>query len=124
LNDEEVDNAMPEAHGIKVEKRITETRKARTCLNCKTHNPPKSKYCLQCGSPLDFEESRILHDQTIKVADTLTNSDLIRPAEKELLSTLHDNPELESELPLTLLKGLEASVKFGRPKDMMDTTET
>ena len=96
LNDEEVDNAYLEANGIHVEKTVKETRKTRTCLRCKTVNPSNSDYCLQCGSPLDYNRLKQLEDKEREVESVLLNSSAIDGSTKELLKTF--NPEFKDKL--------------------------
>ncbi len=96
LNDEEVDNAYLEANGIHVEKTVKEARKTRTCLRCKTVNPSNSDYCLQCGSPLDYNRLKQLEDKEREVESVLLNSSAIDGSTKELLKTF--NPEFKDKL--------------------------
>ncbi len=117
LNDDEVDTAMLEANGIKVEKKQLETRKSRTCLSCKTPNPAKSKYCLQCGRPLDFEEARIMDERTTRVVATLKESNLISESEKTLINGL--SPDAQNEIIGIMLKSFKQNGKFEELKKMI-----
>jgi len=110
LNDDEVDMAMLEANGIKVEKKEPDTRKSKACLSCKTPNPAKSKYCLQCGRPLDYEEAKILDDRKAETVKGLTSSNLIPDSDKSLLTAL--SPDALSEVLLIYLKKLKQEGKL------------
>ena len=110
LNDDEVDTAMLEANGIKVEKKQPDTRKSKACLSCKTPNPAKSKYCLQCGRPLDYDEAKILDHGIEETAKGLTASNLIPESDKVLLTSL--SPDAMSEVLLVYLKKLKEAGKL------------
>jgi ribosomal protein L40E len=96
LNDEEVDNAYLEANGIHVENPSKEIRKMRTCLRCKTVNPYNSEYCLQCGSPLDYEKLKQLENKEKEIESNLLSSSVIDGSTKELLKTF--DPEFKDKL--------------------------
>ena len=120
LNDEEVDNAYLEANGIHVENPSKETRKMRTCLRCKTVNPYNSEYCLQCGSPLDYDKLKEIEDKEKLVESSLLGSDVIDSGSKELLkvfdpafkdkileailSQIANNPQLKDKFVKELVK--------------------
>ena len=112
LNDEDSDYAILEAQGIKPEKKPIEIRKIKTCLNCKTPNPYRSKYCLQCGRPLEYEENEILNRKIELAANRLEKVEALGETERNLISSLKENPELEAELILAILKGLKKNGKL------------
>ena len=116
LNDEDTDYAVLEAQGIKQERKPIEVRKTKTCLNCKTTNPSKSKYCLQCGRPLEYEESKILDRKVELVAERLEKIEELSETERTLISAVKDNPELEAELLLMILTGLKKNGKLEKVK--------
>jgi len=96
LNDEEVDNAYLEANGIHVEKPSKEIRKTRTCLRCKTVNPYNSEYCLQCGSPLDYDKLKQLESKELEVESSLLNSSVIDNSTKALLKAF--DPQFKDKI--------------------------
>ena len=100
LNDEEVDNAYLEANGIHVEKSVKAIRKTRTCLRCKTVNPGNSEYCLQCGSPLDYNRLKQFEENQKKIESTLTNQNEISP---EVQAVLKNIPESEKTVILSAI---------------------
>ncbi len=53
LSGRDVDNAMKQANGIKVENRTETTLKSKNCQRCQLQNELDSKYCNRCGLPLD-----------------------------------------------------------------------
>ena len=110
LNDDEVDTAMLEANGIKVEKKQPDTRKSKACLSCKTPNPAKSKYCLQCGRPLDYSEAKIMDHGIEETAKGLAVSNLIPESEKSLLTAL--SPDAMGEVLLVYLRKLKQEGKL------------
>jgi integrase len=110
LNDDEVDTAMLEANGIKVEKKQPDTRKSKACLSCKTPNPAKSKYCLQCGRPLDYSEAKIMDHVIEETAKGLAVSNLIPESEKSLLTAL--SPDAMGEVLLVYLRKLKQEGKL------------
>lgn len=112
LNDEDSDYAILEAQGIRPERKPIEVRKIKTCLNCKTPNPSKSRYCLQCGRPLEYEESRILDRKVELAAEKLEKIEGLGETEKALISALKESPDLEAELLLTVLQGLKKNGKL------------
>jgi integrase len=120
LNDEDSDYAILEAQGIRPERKPIEVRKTKTCLNCKTPNPYMSKYCLQCGRPLEYEENEILNRKIELAADRLEKTGALGETEKVLISSLKENPELEAELLLAILKGLKKNGKLEELKKSMN----
>ncbi|MEM0136039.1 MAG: tyrosine-type recombinase/integrase [Thermoplasmatales archaeon] len=96
LNDEEVDNAYLEANGIHVEKLTKEARKTRTCLRCKTVNPSNSEYCLQCGSPLDYNKLKEVESKEKDIESTLLSSSVVDNGTKQLLKTF--DPEFKDKI--------------------------
>lgn len=111
LNDEETDYAILEAQGLKPERKPADTRKARICLNCKTPNPEKSKFCMQCGRPLDFSEARILEERSSEITNSLISGNLISDTEKAMLENI--SPDARNEILLVILKSLKESGKLG-----------
>lgn len=87
LNDDEVDNAFLQANGIQVQNKSKEIRKMRTCLRCKTVNPHNSEYCIQCGSPLDYDKLKQLEETEKEIESTLLGSNVIDINTKQLLKT-------------------------------------
>jgi len=110
LSDDDVDKAILEAHGIKVEKKTETARRARICLYCKAPNPGNAKYCLQCGRPLDYDEAKLLDERVEKVTDILKKSDLISDTEKQILDSI--SPDAKDEILAVILKSLRESGKF------------
>jgi len=110
LSDDDVDRAILEAHGIKVEKKAESARRARICLYCKAPNPGNAKYCLQCGRPLDYDEAKLLDERVEKVTDILKKSDLISDTEKQILDNI--SPDAKDEILAVILKSLRESGKF------------
>jgi len=110
LSDDDVDKAILEAHGIKVEKKAESVRRARICLYCKAPNPGNAKYCLQCGRPLDYDEAKLLDERVEKVTDILKKSDLISDTEKQILDSI--SPDAKDEILAVILKSLRESGKF------------
>lgn len=118
LNDEMQDNTILTAYGIKKIKTEKEMRQSKTCLRCKTINPSKNAYCLQCGMPLDTEETGRLIERVDLLADKLKSSDLINTNDKlrierkigdtdSLIDQLLDNlRELKDEGKLDQLRSL------------------
>jgi len=96
LNDEEVDNAYLEANGIHVENTSKQIRKTRTCLRCKTVNPYNSEYCLQCGSPLDYDKLKQLENKELEIESSLLNSSVIDNSTKALLKAF--DPEFKDKI--------------------------
>lgn len=123
LDNEAVDNAILEANGIKKEKKLPEMRKSRMCLRCKTLNPANHKFCLQCGRPLDYDELELLEQREGQAVGTLKESDLIGSSDKDLLSELSEDPELQSEMLLMILKKLKGQGKFDELRKLMDNDE-
>ncbi len=117
LNDDDVDRAILEAHGIKVENKIETVRKAKICLYCKTPNPANSKYCLQCGRPLDYDEAKLLDERIEKVTSALKKSNLISDSEKEILDSI--SIDAKDEILSVLLKSLKNSGKLEELKRML-----
>lgn len=112
LDNEAVDRAILEANGIKKEKKAPEVRKSRMCLRCKTLNPANHKFCLQCGRPLDYNELELLEERERETIGKLKESDIIDGPDKDLLSELTEDPELQSEMLLLILKKLKKQGKF------------
>jgi len=110
LSDDDVDKAILEAHGIKVEKKAESARRARICLYCKAPNPGNAKYCLQCGRPLDYDEAKLLDERVEKVTDILKKSDLISDTEKQILDSI--SSDAKDEILAVILKSLRESGKF------------
>jgi len=110
LSDDDVDKAILEAHGIKVEKKAESARRARICLYCKAPNPGNAKYCLQCGRPLDYDEAKLLDERVEKVTDILKKSDLISDTEKQILDNI--SPDAMDEILAVILKSLRENGKF------------
>ncbi|MEM0133685.1 MAG: site-specific integrase [Thermoplasmatales archaeon] len=117
LNDEETDFAILKARGVKVEKKQPEARKTLLCIRCKTINPGNSKFCLQCGRPLDFEEARILQERSQEITDKLMSSDLVNATEKSIIEGI--SPDAQEEILLVLLEELKKSGKFQNLKNMI-----
>ena len=110
LSGDEADMAVLEGQGVKVEKKKPESRKARTCLSCKAPNPANSKFCLQCGRPLDYDEARILDERTSKVVETMKTNNLISESDQSLLDAL--SPDAQKEILAVMLKAFKANGKF------------
>jgi hypothetical protein len=54
LSGRDIDNAVLQANGAKVDNSITEPKlKVKVCPRCQFSNPMESKYCNRCGAPLD-----------------------------------------------------------------------
>lgn len=94
LNDEAVDDAILQAHGVVKEKKAIEERKARLCMSCKTLNPSANKYCLQCGMPLDYEELEIMEAREAKITNNI--GDLVSKDYKVLLQNLPQEAKLDA----------------------------
>ena len=120
LDNEAVDNAILGANGIKKVKKAPEIRKSRMCLRCKTLNPANHKFCLQCGRPLDYDELELLEQREGQAVGTLKESDLIESSDKDLLSELSEDHELQSEMLLMILKKLKRQGKFDELRKLMD----
>ncbi len=110
LSDEDVDKAILEAQGVKVEKKLEPIRKARICLYCKSPNPAIGKYCLQCGRPLDYDEAKLLDERVDKVTSALRKSSLITNEEKEILESI--SSDTKDEVVALLLRSLKNKGKL------------
>jgi len=110
LSDDDVDRAVLEAHGIKVEKKAESARRPRICVYCKAPNPGNAKFCLQCGRPLDYDEAKLLDERVEKVTEILKKSDLISDTEKQILENI--SPDAKNEILAIILKSLKDSGKF------------
>lgn len=111
LNNEDVDIAMLSASGINMQKKL-EIRKTRVCIACKTPNPANSKYCLQCGRPLDFEEARILNERSAGAIRALKESEFTQDIERDLLGGA--SQEFQDEWLLKKLEKLNAEGKLSQ----------
>lgn len=101
LRNDQVDAAVLEANGIAPQKKPLETRKPKICINCKTPNPSRNSYCLQCGRPLSVEESQVLNERLSLVGSALKSVDI---PDAGLLDEIKDDPDVQAEITRIILK--------------------
>ncbi len=66
---------------------------------------------------MDYNELEILEEREKQTVSTLKESGLVLETDKELLNTLSEDPELQSEMLLVILKKLK---KDGRLDELRD----
>lgn len=106
LNDDAVEDAVLKAHGIKSEKKEDVLRTPHICMNCKTMNPSKNQYCLQCGMPLKVEDAKGLAEMVTKASQTLAEGNLINVEQKEMFNAVSDDADLNIKYLLKILDEL------------------
>lgn len=85
LSGKEVDNTLLKLQGIEVEQDKNQPKlKVVLCTRCGEKNCPTSKFCVRCGSPLDFE--------------TALKLDEFRAKADKLISILIRDPEILDKL--------------------------
>lgn len=85
LSGRDVDNALLKLHGLaKPEEEQEDKMKVRSCMRCKEHNSPISKFCIKCGLPLDQIFLATIENER-KNADNLMNKLMEDKEFKELM---------------------------------------
>ncbi len=85
LSGRDVDDALLALQGLKKpDTKTEELMKLRPCPRCQEKNSPIAKFCLRCGTPMEFQ-AVIQIEEEKKVGDELLNKLMQNPEFKEFL---------------------------------------